>query len=68
MRNTQSTQLIFELSRPGRRAARLPELDADVAAAGDDLPAHQSVDVEHERRYALLSAGQLYDEVQPQAE
>lgn len=44
MRNTQSTQLIFELSRPGRRAARLPELDADVAAAGEDLPAHQCAD------------------------
>jgi glycine dehydrogenase subunit 2 len=27
MRNTRSTQLLFELSRPGRRATRLPECD-----------------------------------------
>ncbi len=41
MRNTQSTQLIFELSHPGRRAALLPALDPEVAAAGEPLPAHQ---------------------------
>ena len=28
MRNRQATQLLFELSRPGRRAARFPEPDA----------------------------------------
>ncbi|QEG42916.1 aminomethyl-transferring glycine dehydrogenase subunit GcvPB [Roseimaritima ulvae] len=39
MRNTQSTQLLFELSRSGRRAALLPDLDPEVAAAGEDLPA-----------------------------
>ncbi len=31
MRNRQATQLIFELSKPGRRAARLPKTDVDSA-------------------------------------
>ena len=30
MRNTRDTELIFDLSRPGRRAARLPECDVPV--------------------------------------
>ncbi|MEL7265257.1 MAG: aminomethyl-transferring glycine dehydrogenase subunit GcvPB, partial [Planctomycetota bacterium] len=37
MRNTQSQQLIFELSRPGRRAARLPSLDDIPASTADHL-------------------------------
>ena len=41
MRNTQATQLIFELSRPGRRATVLPPLDLPVPAASELLPAEQ---------------------------
>lgn len=44
MRNTQSTQLLFELSHPGRRAALLPKLDPEIAAASEPLPAHQTND------------------------
>src|SRR6266436_1190507 len=36
MTKNQSTNLLFELSKPGRRAHRLPE--CDVPAAGDLLP------------------------------
>src|SRR5438105_14066292 len=37
MNNPQSTELLFEMSRPGRRCHRLPE--CDVPAAGGLLPA-----------------------------
>jgi glycine dehydrogenase subunit 2 len=33
MRNEQATQLLFELSRPGRRAARLPQCDVPLQSA-----------------------------------
>lgn len=38
MRNTQATQLIFEMSRPGRRAAALPPLDLPVGDAQSLVP------------------------------
>lgn len=38
MRNQQATQIIFELSVPGRRGARYPECDVPVADVGDLLP------------------------------
>jgi len=38
MRNLKSTSLLFELSKPGRRAARLPECDVPVPAVSDLLP------------------------------
>jgi len=41
MRNKQATQLIFELSRPGRRAATLPPVDLPVAEVAELLPADQ---------------------------
>ncbi len=37
MRNQQSTQLLFELSRPGRRAHRLGRLDVPTIEALDDF-------------------------------
>jgi glycine dehydrogenase subunit 2 len=39
MEKNQSTELLFETSRPGRRCARLPECDVPTAAAKDLLPA-----------------------------
>jgi glycine dehydrogenase subunit 2 len=39
MEKNQSTELLFEMSRPGRRCARLPECDVPTAAANDLLPA-----------------------------
>jgi glycine dehydrogenase subunit 2 len=39
MEKNQSTELLFEISRPGRRCARLPECDVPTAAAKDLLPA-----------------------------
>ena len=39
MRNTRDTQLLFDLSKPGRRAARLPACDVPEAAIEDLLPA-----------------------------
>jgi glycine dehydrogenase subunit 2 len=39
MDKTQSTQLLFELSHPGRRTHRLPECDVPVKPAADLLPA-----------------------------
>src|ERR1700722_3784781 len=39
MEKNQSTELLFEMSRPGRRCARLPECDVPTAAAKDLLPA-----------------------------
>jgi glycine dehydrogenase subunit 2 len=38
MNNTQSTELIFELSRPGRRCHRVPASDVPAAAIGDMIP------------------------------
>lgn len=38
MRNTHDTQLLFDLSRPGRRAARLPECDVPAQPLGELLP------------------------------
>jgi glycine dehydrogenase subunit 2 len=39
MRRTQSTDLLFELSHPGRRTHRLPPCDVPVAEADQLLPA-----------------------------
>ena len=87
---SEATQLLFELSKPGRRGVRLAGVRCAVAAArravagdaaGAEPPAvagggragrgaalHEPVDAEHVGRYALLSAGVVHDEVQPQAE
>ena len=40
MRNTQATRLLSELSRPGRRAARLGPLDVPAVDPESALPAH----------------------------
>src|SRR6516162_5183763 len=42
MNNTQSTELLFEMSRPGRRCHMLP--DCDVPAVVDLLPASARAD------------------------
>ncbi len=39
MRNPLATQLLFELSRPGRRGAQLPACDVPAPAVGELLPA-----------------------------
>ncbi|MFO0870558.1 MAG: aminomethyl-transferring glycine dehydrogenase subunit GcvPB [Pirellulales bacterium] len=39
MRNTQATQLLCELSRPGRRGAHLPPCDVPVGELAEWLPA-----------------------------
>ena len=39
MRNTQATQLLFELAHPGRRAARFPEADTPDVPLEELLPA-----------------------------
>ena len=39
MRNTRDTQLIFDLSKPGRRAARLPACDVEAKTPAELLPA-----------------------------
>jgi glycine dehydrogenase subunit 2 len=39
MRNSQSTQLLFELSKPGRRSVRLPKSDVPEAPLDELLPA-----------------------------
>src|SRR6188474_1155069 len=39
MRNLKSTTLLFELSNPGRRAARLPECDVPSPPLSELLPA-----------------------------
>lgn len=39
MRNTRATRLLFELSKPGRRAARLPACDVPRVPCADLLPA-----------------------------
>jgi len=38
MRNRQSTQLLFELSKPGRTSFRLPALDVPESPLGDLIP------------------------------
>src|SRR6185295_6854977 len=38
MRNTQSTQLLFEISQPGRRSALLPACDVPEQPLEDLLP------------------------------
>jgi glycine dehydrogenase subunit 2 len=38
MRNQQATQLMFELSRPGRQAVRLPECDVPLRPLDELLP------------------------------
>ncbi len=38
MRNRQATRLLFELSKPGRRAARVPACDVPTGELGDLLP------------------------------
>jgi len=40
MRNIQSTQLLCELSRPGRRGARLSSLDVPAVDAAASIPEH----------------------------
>jgi glycine dehydrogenase subunit 2 len=44
MEKNQSTALLFELSRPGRRAHRLPECDVPAGPAADLLPAEALAD------------------------
>jgi len=39
MKNTRDTQTIFELSHPGRRAARLPACDVPEREIAELLPA-----------------------------
>ena len=89
MHNTQSTQLLFELSKPGaapcgcRRATcrkdrwpiccrpgpwRNAAAAAGTLRAGRGPALRQPLDPEHVGRRQLLSAGLVYDEVQPQAE
>ncbi len=41
MRNRQATNLLFELSEPGRRAALYPACDVPVRAIHELLPSHQ---------------------------
>ncbi len=44
MRNTRATQLLFELSAPGRRAARMPALDVPEEPIESLLPASAVAD------------------------
>src|SRR5262245_32855156 len=44
MDKPQSTDLLFELSRPGRRTHRLPECDVPTAPASELLPADAQCD------------------------
>ncbi len=44
MRNQQATQLLFELSRPGRTSVRLPELDVPDTDVGQWIPARHLAD------------------------
>jgi len=44
MRNTRATQLLFELSAPGRRAARMPALDVPEEPIESLLPASSVAD------------------------
>ena len=38
MRNTHATELLFDLSQPGRRAARFPTSDVPDQPLGDMIP------------------------------
>jgi len=38
MRNTQATELLFDLARPGRRAAVFPDSDVETATAAESIP------------------------------
>src|SRR5262245_63377602 len=44
MDKPQSTNLLFEMSRPGRRTHRLPECDVPTAPASELLPADAQCD------------------------
>lgn len=44
MRNQQATQLLFELSRSGRRAHRLPQLPDETVSVSELLPSHDLAD------------------------
>ena len=44
MRNLKSTSLIFELTKPGRRGATLPECDVPAPSAGELVPANALAD------------------------
>lgn len=44
MTNTQSTALLFELSKPGRRCHRLPECDVPIMPASGLIPRDQLAD------------------------
>ena len=44
MRNQQATQLLFELSKPGRRATRFPESDVPSGGAADLVPKEHLAD------------------------
>src|SRR5690349_11337851 len=44
MRNTRATQLLFELSKPGRRAARFPACDVPEIPLTELLPANALAD------------------------
>ncbi len=44
MRNTKATQLVFELSKPGRRSSQLPACDVPAAAVEELLPAEALAD------------------------
>ena len=38
MRNTSATELLFDLSRPGRQAGRMPDCDVPDVPLGELLP------------------------------
>lgn len=44
MRNNQATQLIFELSKPGRRSSQMPACDVDAADVEQLLPSEALAD------------------------
>ena len=44
MRNQQATQLLFELSKPGRRATRFPRCDVPAGSASDLFPSEYLAD------------------------
>ena len=44
MRNLKTNSLLFELSKPGRRAARVPACDVPAPSAGEILPAESLAD------------------------
>ena len=44
MRNQQATQLLFELSKPGRRATRFPQSDVPTGGTLDLFPQEHLAD------------------------